>query len=1159
MEDPFSLLTAEAKSNKVWWRVAQAYFDAHTFTDHQLDSYNILMHERLSDIITGMDLEYTKVKVKYVVSFDNVYIDIPKFTEQSGITKKLYPQDCRIRNLTYTNKVYADVTRYTLDNENRAVETKLFANVFIGAMPCMVLSETCNLHGKDIQGRIKKGECYKDPGGYFIINGIEKVLMSQDRMAHNEIFVFKSKRETIKLPIADSEKNRSLPCDWYAEVRSYSRTIEPNISTTYLKLSTELLDKGEDSRLYIEIPGLKSPVPWPILFMAFGVTNSEEMISYVCAKDDIQMIALLTPSLECHPIESQEDALNYLSKFVITTQKGQRMIQLKRILREKLFQNIEEIYMKKYYLGHMTAKLLTVALGRCKQDDRDHYARKRVVTAGSLIHDLFKSIWKRVLREVKNHLEKKRTNDLAQILYSKFTNYIKPPFATGNWIATKSSNKASKAGISQLLNRHNYLATLSNLRRVTTPSDKNSKIVKPRECHSSQWSFICPAETPEGGGTGLIKNLSMLTIVSIGSSEEPIMDWLRMTKQVDMLSNIDGQHIQSKIKVFINGSWVAITSHPEELINKLRSLRRNGKIEHQVSISQVKEGIRIYTDEGRLLTPFLIVENGQLVSFPNENPTWNELVDNNVVEYLDPAEFETIYHSVYPWKLEKDHTHALIHPSFIFGVSASTIIGSSHNQFPRNIFQSSMGKQALGIYSLNFLHRYDTSAHILSYPQIPIVNTQAMRLLGTDKFPSGQNLVVAIMSAGFNQEDSIILNRQSIDNGMFRSINYTTYCESNRRKGTTTDEIRLPEKLTVKETLLKGYKRLDSDGISKENTPIAKRDVVIGKVTSSNHNVKDISSVIKKNGMEEDSVIDLSTEIEKIYACNNGASVIDRAILTLNEDSYRTNKIRVRQTRIPQIGDKGASRAAQKGIVGMIYPPEDMPYSTKTGISPDVIMNPNAIPSRMTIAQLLESVFGKGCSLRGVHGDFTPFEENFSEKVIADELEKYGFERYGDETMIDGMTGEEIECHIFIGITFYQRLKHMVDDKIHARNQDGPRETLTRQPVEGRKRDGGFRMGEMETWCGISHGAANFLIDRLVNNSDGYEMYVCDHCGNVAIASVKKHQFQCKHCEQNTDISKVRVPYAYKLLSQELQAMLFGMWINVDTTKTLIQATTPSH
>ena len=1498
----FQELTPEYQSKQPWWRVAKAYFDSHTLTEHQINSYNTFMREKLPGIITNGEFEYTKDNNTYICTFENVYVKKPEFTEPSGVIHKLVPQDCRARNLTYACRIYTDITRYTLDGE-KVTDLNTFSNVFIGAIPCMVLSEYCNLYGTDENERFASCECQQDPGGYFIVKGSEKVLMSQDRMAHNEIFVFKSKdKDTIKLPSPGSDKNSSLPCGWSAEVRSYTRACEPNITSTYIKFSKQQLDKGEDSRLYVELPRLKAPVPWPIVMMALGVTDKNEIASYVCDINDIPMMALLMPSLDCPSITTQQDALDYLSNFVLTSQKDQRMSQLKKILRVDMYQNVTQTFMKRFYFGHMTQQLLATVLGRRKQDDRDHYGKKRVATAGNLINDLFKSVWKRIIREVITNLIKKRSSDLAQVFYGKITNYITPPFASGNWTATKSSNKASKVGISQLLNRHNYVSTISNLRRVITPNDKNSKIIKPRHLHNSQWCFLCPAETPEGQATGLIKNLAMLSTTSLGSLGDQIIDWLEMSK--DLVKLLDGLTAPSEIicKVFVNGSWVGTTTTPEELVNKLRTLRRKGKISYEVSISLTKEGVRVYTDEGRVICPFFIVKNGKLKTLP-ETFEWRDLLDDGYIEYLDSAELETLKHATCPWDISKHDSHAMIHPCFMLGVSASTAPFPDHNQSPRNIYQAAMGKQALGVFAGNFLHRYDTTAHILCYPQLPLVDTQTMRMMGTHNLPSGQNLIVAVMSAAYNQEDSVILNKRAIDTGALRSICYNTYNESCHRKGNTIDEIKRPEKQYVKETRLKGYSKLDADGISKENTPLAKRDVVVGKVNSTTEMVRDISVIVKSNGLEENAVVELQRDDHRLYAVYHGSAVVDRAILTLNEDSCRTIKVRVRQMRIPQIGDKVASRSAQKGIIGMILPPENMPFSAKTGMTPDLLMNPNAFPSRMTMGQALESFLGKACSLNGEYADCTPFEPQFRKEIVANELARFGFEEYGDEVLIDGMTGEQILCKIFMGPTYYQRLKHMVDDKIHcltpdhdvltsagwkpiakvtvddlvatlqdgmiiydyplrrweydytgdmyvvqsqqvdlmvtmkhkmwcakpfgrkkvwnydfhkaqdilgkhvkyqkngewgctdyqfvlpaagkldslhvdmrawltivgiwyaegwveygksnkrmiisdnkqrvkdafhpaletlgikyfrnakvektycidirvveylrpfsvgavnkslpewvwklskmqsrhliesmclgdgstskngsvsyytssmaladdvqrlvlhsgwssnrwlwhpagnttfidgrkvvsttdhyrlsivktknnpavnhghntiqhdrivqytgkvhclevhgntfyvrrngkpvwtgnSRHQDGPRETLTRQPVEGRKRGGGFRMGEMETWCGISHGASWFLIDRLVNNSDGYEMFVCNYCGNTAIATLKTQRYECKRCEQNTAISKIRIPYAFKLLKQELQACGIGVWFNVNQQKTLVAATTPSH
>lgn len=1420
-------LTPEHNYAKPWWQVARAYFDSHRFTEHQIDSYNLFMTKKLADIITNSELSYTKDNTNYILSFENVYVQKPVYTEPNGVIRKLKPQTCRIRNLNYMCQVYVDITRYIVDESGKLLDQTTYNDIFIGSIPAMVGSLYCHLHGKDREGLIKNSECPYDPHGYFIINGIEKVLMSQDRMAHNEIFVFKSKeKDCIRLPGSDASeiddtpktKNRSLPCAWSAEVRSFTEDLEPNISSVYIKMSREQLDKGEDSRLYVELPGFRCPVAWPLIFIALGVTDRNEMISYVCDPDDDEMVKLLLPSLDCEPVKTQKEALDYLSDFV-TAQKDEQMNQLKYILRSKMFQNVADTFMKKYYYGYMTRLLLSTMLGRRKQDDRDHYGKKRVVTAGSLINDLFKSIWKRVLRETKNILEKKR-NDITKVFYGKFTSYLKTPFSTGNWTATKTPTKAAKAGISQLLNRHNYISTLSNLRRIVTPGDKNSKIVKPRHLHNSHWNYICPVETPEGQATGLIKNMALMTSITVGSPSEPIIDWLKMIGY-PLLEDLftHEKEIQKWTKVFVNSSWVTSTQEPEKLVVELRELRRDGKILRETSISMNNEGVRIFTDEGRVTAPFLIIRAGEIPTLP-EKYTWDTLVNNNIVEYLDSTESETMEIAECPWDLADYHTHSVIHPSLMLGVSGSTAPFPDHNQCiwedepvymadgtakaikdvkvgdevvtfdpetlahgytkvshtyvgptdkiiytaetlsgrkitatfdhrfmtsvgwqrledipaydldrvnehtplvglsaepmpmphvcperqlildaetyhqkcveygifgadehvqkcmhagllplynnhpklgviarlygfsltaetrrntietaatdiqyldldretlsvlliclgvlhcrvpqwilqgsqlvqrefiasfhglncepieqtfdclqvncsrqfankcvsiitslgvhardstggyqitgganlvkyfdtigyrynaeknitsfqaveycrlfssaheqsvslpaisfdrwkqitkfsaalstlfvplrrkrvalnvmiadittessnqsflcgqrfcvhnsPRNIYQSSMGKQALGLFALNFLHRYDTNAHVLCYPQKPLVNTKPMQMLHAEELPAGQNMIVAIATAGYNQEDSVVVNQGSLDRGLLRSIMYGTQSESHHKKGNTVTVIKKPDKI-VNETRLRGYSKLDDDGLTREATPVALRDIIVGKVTSTSDSSRDASVTVKSNGMEEESVVEFEQDGRHIYAGYKGSAVVDQVLLTLNEDSFRTNKVRIRQTRIPQVGDKVASRSAQKGIIGMIYPQEDMPFSEETGIVPDLIMNPNAIPSRMTVAQPLECVLGKLCALMGGYADCTPFEPDFSEDTIAEQLAKQGFDPYGDEVLVNGFTGERIPCKIFIGPTYYQRLKHMVDDKIHCLTPD--HEVLTR-------------------------------------------------------------------------------------------------------------------
>jgi len=1147
MSGTFEGLTERHVDSQPWFRVADAFFDENKYSEHQIKSYNYFMANQLPDIITGSTCEYykdsDKKNPKNIITFSNVYIKSPQFTELNGVCYKAMPNDCRTRNIRYSCQVYCDISREIIETDN-SVQKETTTNVLIGLVPCMLQSVYCNLFGKDEHYKIMNGECPNDDGGYFIIKGgNEKVLMSYDRKMYNSVFTMKSKKkDVVKIWNNETEKYNQVPSFWISEMRSYNPTSDTAVTTTYVKLSKPQLEKGEEGTLFVEIPTLISPVPLHIIFIIFDITDREKMLDMICNKN-VEMRVQVERFLVCSNIKTKDEALNYLSKFVHTTQNEHRLTILKKILKEKFLHNMNHDS-KINFVAHMTSLLIKTMNGLRPEDDRDHYGKKRVETAGELMNSLFKSIWKNICKEVGKNMAKKRETDLSTGFYNKITKMFDTPFATGNWVAKKTNIKSNKVGVSQVLNTHNFISIISNIRRVITPSDKNNKITKPRDLHSSQWPFICPAETPEGQTCGFIKNLSMLTTISIETPDEPILDFIKMHKK-KFLSSPD--NIFSDTKIFVNGRWIGSTSKAVEFVEFFRKLRRQGKLNWQISISVNNDGINIHTDVGRLLHPFFIVKDGKISDLPTVF-NWNQLLELGIVEYLDPTELETLKHATEPWNLTKTDTHSLIHPCFLLGISASTCPFPDHNQSPRVIYQSAMGKQALGVFRYNFLQRFDTSNHILCYPQRPLVDTATMRKVKSHDLPSGQNLMVAVMCGGDNQEDSVIISKKSIDNGLLRSINYYNTTVSNSRKSGFVDEIQKPDVSIVKETKLKGYSHLNDDGICSEGVPLSKNDVIIGKVKTSGVQ-KDTSVVIKSNGLNDDSVV----KNNGTFFVNKGSSTVDRVIVTTNEESFNTVKTRVRQMRIPQVGDKVASRSAQKGIIGMIRQTQDLPFSEKTGIRPDLLMNPNAFPSRMTISHALEAILGKACALSGNHGDATPFSKDFVVEAIGEELSKHGFEAYGDEVMINGMTGERMECKIFFNPTYYQRLKHMVDDKIHARNQYGPRELLTRQPTEGRKKAGGFRFGEMETWCGVSHGASKFLSDRLLMNSDKYDMYVCNSCGNASIAMVKNHTFYCKSCDQYKNISKVRIPYAFKLLMQELQACGIGVWITVDTTKKLIE------
>lgn len=648
--------------------------------------------------------------------------------------------------------------------------------------------------------------------------------------------------------------------------------------------------------------------------------------------------------------------------------------------------------------------------------------------------------------------------------------------------------------------------------------------------------MVCPAETPEGAACGLVKNLALMSYVSVGSYSAPVMEFLEEWGLEDTSEFI---FAPTATKVFVNGVWMGIHRNAPQLHANLLSMRRGGQLKHEVSIVRdIREReLRLTTDPGRVMRPLFVVDQAtqmpllrrhhidRLEARMAEGQTeqaFADLLDDAVIEYVDAAEEETIliamtaedldnarnmssrqelvnaraalgnesYSSFDPTARVKStnwsqqYTHVEIHPAMILGVCASIVPFPDHNQSPRNTYQSAMGKQAMGVHLTNYQLRMDTMANVLYYPQKPLATSRSMEYLKFAELPAGQNAIVAIMCySGYNQEDSVIMNQSSIDRGLFRSLYYRSYTDSEETKGMEkTATIEKPDRndtLRMKMGSSDRYAKLDADGLIAPATNVNGDDIIIGKTAPLPPDSEELgqrSSLHKKR--------DVSTPLK-----STEQGVIDQVMISTNGDGNKFVKIRTRATRVPEIGDKFASRHGQKGTIGITYRQEDMPF-TASGIVPDIIINPHAIPSRMTIGHLVECLLSKVATLTGLAGDATPFTD-LTVEAVSKVLREKGFQSRGFEVMYHGHTGRKLQAQIYFGPTYYQRLKHMVGDKIHARAR-GPLQILTRQPVEGRSRDGGLRFGEMERDCMISHGIAGFLKERMYDSSDGFRVHVCD-------------------------------------------------------------------
>ena len=1154
------------------WAVIESYFkDQHLsqLVRHQLESFNNFINiqiQRTIDMFNPVKIcsenDYDKQSGKYsleiFITFENFHLYRPQIHENNGASKLMFPQEARLRNFTYAASMTIDMNiKYIVrsgDNlENSQTFYKILPKIHIGKLPIMLKSSVCVLNQYSHINENVSGECKFDAGGYFIINGSEKTVLGQERAAENRVYCFNVSKNNNKW-------------SWSAEIKSV-----PDfkcISPKQINMMISSKNSGFGNPIHIQIPRMKQPVPLLIVFRALGVISDKEICEKIILNLDDNKYKKMKYGLqgsivEANTIMTQDDAVKYLMNYVMFTpinMDKESGIRKKYeftmdILKNDLFPHCHDAVQKIYFLGYMTNKLLRCSFEWILPDDRDSYLNKRIDLTGTLLNNLYrnyfnklvKDMQKQIVREINNgswkstedYLNIINTTNIYKIVKSTtIENGLKRALSTGDF-GIKHIN-SNKVGVAQVLNRLTYISSLSHLRRINTPIDKSGKLIPPRKLHNTSWGFLCPAETPEGASVGVVKNLSYMSHITTPSNSGPLHEYV--IPYITPLTDMSPLELEQNIKVFVNGAWLGNSNRPYELFKTFQDHKYKGIINIYTSIIfNIKDReIRICNDAGRLIRPVLRVKDNNIImtenivdKIKNSELNWNDLltdcsIPESVIEYIDPEEQSFSMIAMKPNELNKSdkyiykYTHCEIHPSTIFGILASCIPYPDHNQSPRNTYQSAMGKQAMGMYVTNYDNRMDKTAYVLSYPARPLVDTRLMGMVQLDKIPAGSPVIVAIMThSGYNQEDSLLFNQGSIDRGLFQATIYHTEKDEDK-KINGDEEIRCkPDPTKTKGMKFGNYGKINSKGIIPENTLLENNDVIIAKVVPIKENRNDHTKLIKYE--------DLSRTFR-----TNEESYVDKNFVERNGDGYSFCKVRVRTVRRPVIGDKFSSRHGQKGTIGNIIPQCDMPF-TADGLQPDIIINPHAIPSRMTIGQLKETLLGKVLIELGLFGDGTAFGD-LSIDTIRRELIKVGYEANGNQLLYNGLSGEQIETSIFIGPVFYQRLKHMVRDKQHSRSI-GPMVNLTRQPAEGRSRDGGLRFGEMERDCMVSHGASRFTRGRLYDASDKYKVNVCKRCGMIAAYNDKMKIHNCNTCNNRVDFNYVEIPYACKLLFQELQTM----------------------
>jgi DNA-directed RNA polymerase subunit B len=1095
------------------WSVIQNILKTEGIARQHLNSFDEFVDAGLQSIIHEVEkVEIENAEYPYKIQLGKIKLQQPRMMELDGSITHITPAEARLRNISYAAPIMMEAS---VIEDGKILESRY---VHIGDMPVMVKSHGCILHSFTDQKLIDHGEDSKDPGGYFIINGSERVIVGLEDLSYNKIIV-------------DAEK---IGGKIVHKAKVYS-------SIVGYRAKLELVMK-EDGLIVAKIPGSPVDIPVVTLIRALGLESDKDIASVVSLVEIIQN--QLEGSFEkAGDVPTPKDAIQYISKRIAPGMLEEFQIKRAETLLDwgllpHLGKHPENRKEKAFFLGEAACKLIELKLGWIEPDDKDHYGNKVIKFAGQMLADLFRTAFRNLVRDMKYQLErsgqKRGLNAVAAairpgIISDKLNNAI----ATGNW-------GRGRVGVTQLLDRTNYLSTISHLRRVQSPLSRTQPNFEARDLHSTHFGRICPSETPEGSNCGLVKNLALSAIISQNVPSEDVVETLYNSGVVD-LNSANNDIKKDGTRIFVDGKLIGFHKNGQELTQTLRTLRRTSKIHPHVGISIYEpdqEGAtgRLYVNcnAGRVLRPLIIVENDKslltdefLDKISKKLISWNDLIRMGIIELIDANEEENCY-VAFDKGGTKKFTHLEIFPSAILGAGASIIPYPEHNQSPRNTYESAMAKQSLGFSTPMMNTSTYVRQHFMLYPQTPIVTTKSLNLLGMEERPAGQNCVVAVLPFdGYNIEDAIVLSKSSVDRGLARTFFYRIYdAEAKQYPGGMRDNFEIPNA----DDNIRGYKGeksyrvLEEDGIVATESSVIGGDILIGK-TSPPRFMEEYKEFETSGPYRRDTSIGVRP---------SETGVVDTVVMTQSHEGGKMYKIRVRDMRIPEIGDKFASRHGQKGVLGILAKNEDLPY-TEQGISPDVLINPHAFPSRMTVGMMMESVTGKAAAVRGKQFDGSAFVGEKMD-VVKEILDKAGFKYSGKEKMYDGRTGKSFLVDVFIGVVYYQKLHHMVSDKIHARAR-GQVQMLTKQPTEGRARGGGLRFGEMERDCLIAYGASMLLKDRLLDESDKTEVLVCEKCGLTGFHDARKRKFVCAQCGDTAPISSVSVAYAFKLLLQEILSL----------------------
>jgi len=1154
--------------------VFDTYFQdtANPLVRHHLDSYADFLNTKIPQFIQGTN-------PRRLILGDDRSIDVFIGGKDGKEVRYLPPVDelgnadlphaCRLENRTYALEIRVDIDiDYTFGKE---IETRRFENILLGRIPLMLKSSLCYLSSMTSEQLYEAGECKFELGGYFIIGGAEKVLLTQERLGDNMFYA--SKRVAIPL---EAPKSKTLveketvsklegatkedKYEFIGAIKSVSEDGTKGPYSHFLVIPSanakpddaKEISNTTDFSVYstnrlavITLPGFSQPVPLMSVFYALGLTNDQDIYDTVLCGiprdertpyDEIMAELLLS-----HDVFTKQEMLKeedqtidpnllFLRRQSRTRSAGGVYINLY----SEMFPHCElregesasSLYRRKaYLLGHMLRMAIDVAIGVKPKTDRDHFRFKRLIASGDLCFHEFRRIYKEVSKRMLTELDTRVHYEQQAYAGKKLIELVQDENISYYWRSFNFLNDIEKSfkgkwagkydGVAQELSRYAYVGTVAHLRRVNVDMDKGTKIVESRRIHASSWGMMCPSDNPDGGGIGLTKSMTLLCAVSTASSSKTILDIIKTFAKFKPISVINpSTWLPHWTKVFINSDLVgALESNTEDFHSELISKRRSQDLDKYVSLcwSRIDNEYIISTDAGRASRP--IYREGVKADMVKRSSKW-DLIVKKYMDYVDAQETESLRIQMEPFSPDNPSE---IHGLALLSASSSILPHSDHNPATRNAFSCQQMKQACSWYNSAFNKRFDTISTWLNYAQRPISQTwTANTVLGkAGCLPYGENPIVALMIySGYNQEDSILLNDASLRRGMFNTTYFHSYdipeatidamAQTHTEFGNPATDPKFRETVVRKEGY--NYDLLDGDGIIRVGSEVDDKTILVGilhpvaNASGQVTNYRDVSSAPKRGQ----------------------TGIIDSVYRYVTRDGWHAVKIRIAERRVPVLGDKFSARHGQKGTVGMRVLEEDMPF-TSTGLRPDMIVNPHAFPSRMTIGQFLETMSTKVGVNVGSLVDGTPFSTQNRVEEVKELLLKAGYHSYAHENMYNGQTGEMFQAEVFMGPTYYLRLKHMVEDKINYRST-GPKKLLTHQPAEGRANDGGLRIGEMERDGLITHGVSKFLNESLMERSDKADLLFQPETGLL-------------DANEESESKIVSMPYALGLVLHELEAM----------------------